>query len=78
MKFFNTGSITMQENYVSQWCDFEFEDLRELVNKLENSNKNLNGSLIISALCETPWNDTWFLNPIDSCDDNIDSLALQT
>ena len=39
IQFFNTGSITVQGNYVSQWCDFEFEDLRELVKKLENSDR---------------------------------------
>ena len=31
----------MQGNYVSQWCEFEFEDLHELVNKLENTLKIL-------------------------------------
>ena len=77
IQFFNTGSVTVQGNYVSQWCEFEFEDLCELVNKLENSDKDSYESLIKSALCETHWNNTWFLNSIDFCDDSIDSLVLQ-
>ena len=58
IQFFNTGSVTVQGNYVSQWCEFEFEDLRELVNKLENSDKDSYESLITSSLCETHWNNT--------------------
>ena len=54
--FWDTGSITVQRNYVSQWCDFE--DLRELINKLKNSDINSIESLITSALCETPLNNT--------------------
>ena len=49
-----------------------------MVNKLENSDKDSYESLITSALCETPWNNTWFLNSIDFSDDSIDSLVLQT
>ena len=64
----------MDGNYVSQWCDFEFEELCELVNKVENSDKDS----FTSALCETPWNNTWFLSPIDFCDDDIDLFVLQT
>ena len=32
----------------------------------------------ILALCETPWNNTCFFNPVDFCDDNIDLFVLQT
>ena len=42
-----------------------------MVNKLENSDKDSIEYLITPVLCETPWNNTWFLSPVDSSDDSI-------
>ena len=44
IQFFETGSITIQGNYVSQWC-VECVGLKQLVDKLEKSDSTLHETI---------------------------------
>ena len=60
IQFFETGSITVQGNYVSQWCTFECIGLKQLVDKLEKSDSTLHEGIIRHNLLEPTWDNNWF------------------
>ena len=60
IQFFETRSLTIQGNYVSQWCTFECVGLKQLVDKLEKSDSTLHEGIIRSNLLEPTWDNNWF------------------
>ena len=60
IQFFETVSITIQGNYVSQWCTFECVGLKQLVDKLEKSDSTLHEGIIRHNLLEPTWDNNWF------------------
>ena len=60
IQFFETGSVTIQGNYVSQWRTFEYVGLKQLVDKLEKSNSALHEDIIRLNLLEPTCDNNWF------------------
>ena len=60
IQFFETGSITIQGNSVSQWCTFECVGLKQSVDKLEKGDSTLHESIIRLNLLEPMWDNNWF------------------
>ena len=60
IQFFETGSITIQGNYVSQRCTFERVGLKQLVDKFEKSDTTLHEGIITHNLLEPTWDNNWF------------------
>ena len=60
IQFFETGSITIHGNYVSQWCTFECVGLKQLVDKLEKRDSTLHEGIIRLNLLEPTWDNNWF------------------
>ena len=60
IQFFETGSITIQGNYVSQWRTFEYIGIKQLVDKLEKSDSSLHENIIRLNLLKPTWDNNWF------------------
>ena len=60
IQLFETGSITIQGNYVSQWCTSECVGLKQLVDKLEKSDSTLHEGIVRFNLLEPAWDNNWF------------------